>query len=230
VRAAAIIAALGAAIVLGACGSPAALVLGLLPPGTFTSLLGNMESVSEPNRRKLAELEKNGDWRGIADFAGQNLQRDPQNAEWWMVRGFAFTQIGELQPAVESFQEAVRFEPSEMTAWHLLAETQRAMKQPDRAVRTLEAALRVNQDNATTWYLLGESYHDLGNYERAAQSYTAALTRDSRNSSAWYGLAVANYRLGRKSETDAALAGLRRVNPQLADKVTAQMAAQPAPR
>lgn len=189
-----------------------------------------MESVSEPNRRKLAELEQKGDWRGIADFAGQNLQRDSQNAEWWLVRGFAFTQMGELQPAIESFQEAVRFEPSEMVGWHLLAETQRAAKQPDRAVRTLEAALRVTQDNATTWYLLGESYHDLGNYERAAQAYTAALTRDSRNANAWYGLAVANYRLGRKQETDAALAGLRRVNPQLADKVTAQMAAQPAPR
>jgi tetratricopeptide (TPR) repeat protein len=205
-------------------------VLGLLPPGTFSTLLSNMDSVSEPNRQKLAELSQKNDWRGIADFAGENLKRDPQNAEWWMVRGFAFTQIGEYQPAIESFQEAVRFEPSEMAGWHLLAETQRAAKQPDRAARTLEAALRVSQDNATTWYLLGLAYYDAGNFDRAAQAYTAALTRDSRNANAWYGLAVSNFRLGRKQETDAAIAGLRRLNPQLADQVVAAMANQPAPR
>lgn len=205
------------------------MALSLLPDGTFSALLGNMQTVSEPNRVKLAELEQKGDWQGIADFAQQNTARDPQNAEWWNVRGYAFLRLSQYPLAAESFREAVRFEPSDMTGWHLLAESYRLMKQPERAVRTVEAALRVSQDDPTTWYLLGESYHDLGRWDRAAQAYQQTLNRDSRNVGAWYGLTVVSYRMGRKAETDAALAGLRRLDAQLADKVAAQMAAGPAP-
>jgi tetratricopeptide (TPR) repeat protein len=210
---------------LSACGHPALMALSLLPDGTFSALLGNMQSVSEPNRRVLAEMEKKGDWQGIADFAAQNLSRDTQNAEWWLVRGYAFLRLEQFPNAAESFQQAVRYEPGEIAGWQLLGETYRLMKQPERAVRTMEAALRVSQDDASTWFILGEAYHDLGRYDRAAFAYQQTLSRNSRNVEAWYGLTVANYRLGNKAETDAALAGLRRLDPQLADKVAAQMAA-----
>jgi tetratricopeptide (TPR) repeat protein len=201
------------------------MALGLLPDGTFNALLGNMQSVSEPNRKRLAELERKGDWQGIADFAQQSLARDTQNAEWWVVRGYAFLRLEQFPRAAESFQEAVRYEPGEIVGWQLLGETYRLMKEPERAVRTMEAALRVSQDDATSWFILAEAYHDLGRFDRAATAYQQALNRDSRNVNAWYGLTVANYRLGRKQDTDAALAGLRRLDPQLADKVAAQMAA-----
>jgi tetratricopeptide (TPR) repeat protein len=200
------------------------MALSLLPQGTFTTLLNNMSTASDPNRKRLAEMEQKGDWQGIADFAQENLAKDSQNAEWWMMRGYAFIRMEQFPRAAESFQEAVRFEPNEMLGWHLLAETYRLMKQPERAVRTLDAALRVSQDSPTTWYLMGESLHDLERYDRAAQAYQQAINRDSRNVGAWYGLTVVNYRLGRKADTDAALAGLRRLDPQLADRVTAQIA------
>lgn len=205
------------------------IALSLLPDGTFSTLLGNMTSVSDKNRQTLAELEKKGDWRGIAEFAAVNLQKDPQNPDWWIVRGFAHAQLKEFPRAVECFQEAVRVQPTEMDGWHLLAEAHRAMKQPERAVRALDAALRVNEEFAMTWFLLGESYHDLNRYDRAALAYQQALNRDPKFVDAWYGLTVANYRMGRKRETAEALAGLRRLNPELADRVAAQMAAAPAP-
>lgn len=214
---------------MAACGHPALMALSLLPDGTFSTLLGNMQTASEPVRKRLMELEQKGDWQGIADFAQQNLARDPQNAEWWLMRGYAFLRLEQYPTAAESFQQAVRYEPAEMVGWNLLGETYRLMKQPDRAVRTMESALRVSQDDPSSWFILGEALHDLGRYDRAAQAYQQTLNRDSRNVNAWYGLTVVNYRMGKKAETDAALAGLRRLDPQLADKVTAQMAAGAAP-
>jgi predicted Zn-dependent protease len=145
------------------------------------------------------------------------------------MRGYAFLRLEQYPTAAESFQQAVRYEPAEMIGWNLLGETYRLMKQPDRAVRTMEAALRVSQDDPSSWFILGEALHDLGRYDRAAQAYQQTLNRDSRNVNAWYGLTIVNYRMGKKAETDAALAGLRRLDPQLADKVTAQMAAGAAP-
>ena len=60
--------------------SPAAqLLIGLLPEGTFTTLLNNMKGVSEPNRDRLAALEEKGDWNGVAQFAQENIAIDPFN-------------------------------------------------------------------------------------------------------------------------------------------------------
>lgn len=223
-RAAAAVALVVAFAVLAACSHPAAMILSLLPDGTFSTLLSHMETVTDKNRATLAELEKKGDWRGIAEYAAVNLTKDPQNADWWIVRGFAYAQLKEFPRAAECFQEAVRAQPTEMDGWHLLAESYRAMKQPDRAVRTLDAALRINEEFAMTWFLLGESHHDLNRYDRAAQAYQQAINRDPRFVDAWYGLTVTNYRMGRKRETEEALAGLRRLDPQLAERVAAQIA------
>jgi len=78
-------------LALAACMSPqASLLLSLLPEGTFTTLLTNMRGVTEPNREQLAALEQKGDWKGIAEFAQANSRRDPQNADWWLVSGYAY--------------------------------------------------------------------------------------------------------------------------------------------
>ena len=63
--------------------------MALIPDGTFTTLLKNMQGVSAPNQEKLAALEKKGDWAGIVQFAQENLQRDPHNADWWIIAGYA---------------------------------------------------------------------------------------------------------------------------------------------
>ena len=55
-------------LALSGCASPyAGLLMALIPDGTFTTLLKNMQGVSTPNQEKLAALEKKGDgpesWR-----------------------------------------------------------------------------------------------------------------------------------------------------------------------
>jgi tetratricopeptide (TPR) repeat protein len=210
------------AVSLAACLSPqAGLLLGLLPEDTFATLLTNLRGVSEPNREKLAALERRGDWRGIAEFAQAERRRDPHNADWWLVSGYAYSQLGEYQRAADEFQQAVRLGPEDITAWNLLAQSQRSLGQPERAVRTLEAALRVSQDSAMTWYLLGESYSDLKRPERAVGYYERAVEREPKFAEAVYGLGVAYARLGRKREFDATLRYLQKLDPPAAEKLAA---------
>jgi tetratricopeptide (TPR) repeat protein len=215
-------------LALAACLSPqASLLLSLLPEGTFTTLLTNMRGVTEPNREQLAALEQKGDWKGIAEFAQANSRRDPQNADWWLVSGYAYSQLGQYPRAAEHFQQAVRLSPEDITAWNLLAQSYRSLGQPERAIRTLDTALRVTQDSAMTWYLLAESYSDLKRPERAVGFYERAVEREPKFTKAVYGLGVSYARLGRKTEFDATVQHLQKLDPQAAQQLAATPLARP---
>jgi tetratricopeptide (TPR) repeat protein len=210
------------ALALAGCISPqASALLGLLPEGTFTTLLNNMRGVSEPNRERLAALEEKGDWNGIAEFAQAQRGRDPHNADWWVISGYAYSQLARYEQAAEHFRQAVRISPEDITGWNLLAQSYRSLRQPERAIRTLEAALRMTQDSAMTWYLLGESYTDLQRPERAVGFYERAVEREPKFAEAVYALGVTYARLGRKTEFDATVQLLKKLDPQAAQKLAA---------
>jgi tetratricopeptide (TPR) repeat protein len=209
---------------LSGCVNPYVnLALALIPDGTFTTLLKNMQGVSTPNQEKLAALEQKGDWAGILEFAQQNLSRDPHNADWWIITGYAYSQLKQYQRAADAFQQAIRLEPQDITSWNLLAQAQRSLGQPERAIRTLDNALRINRDSPMTYYLLGESFSDLKRPERAVGFYEEAVQRNPKFPQAVYGLGVAYAQLGRKTEFDATVDLLKKMDPQAA----AQLAATP---
>jgi tetratricopeptide (TPR) repeat protein len=214
------VAALALAAALAGCLSPtASLILSLLPEGTFTTLLNNMKGVSEPNRDKLAALEQKGDWNAVARFAQENMATDPTNADWRVVAGYAYAQLGQFDRAVDQFQHAVRLSPDDITAWNLLAQSYRAMGQPERAIRTLDSALRINQDSPITYYLLGASFSDLKRPDRAVGFYEQAIQRNPQFPEALYGAGLAYAQLGRRSEFEFSVQRLRAINPAAAERL-----------
>ena len=207
------------AVSFAGCTPQAVLLLSLVPEGTFETVLANMQGVSEPNRAKLEALEKKGDWKGIAQFAEDNIAREPRDPDWWVVAGYAYSRLGDHQRAAERFQEAVRLSPDEIVGWNLLAQEQRSMGQPERAIRTLDSALRVSRDSPVTYYLLGESFSDLKRPNRAVEFYLQAIERDPRFVEAVYALGLAYARLGRKTDFDDALKHLQSLDPTAAKQL-----------
>ena len=155
----------------------------------------------------------------FAQFAQENIVIDPTNADWRVVAGFAYTQLGQYERAADQFQHAVRISPDDISAWNLLAQSYRAMGQPERAIRTLDSALRINQDSPVTYFLLGESFSDLKRYDRAVGFYEQALQRNPQFAEAVFGAGVAYARLGRRAEWEIAVQQLRKMNPPLAERL-----------
>ena len=204
---------------LTACTPQAALIASLLPPGTINLMLGNLERVSDENRRRVAELEQRGDWHGLASFAERSLATDRSNADWWLVAGYARSQLRDHAAATKAYQEVLRLEPDNPAGWHLLAQTHRAAGDATRAVNVLEHALLALRDSPLTYYLLGETYADLARYDEAAASYRSAVKIEERFPAAWFGLAKAYERLGRVTEARAAQAQLEKLDPRLAQRL-----------
>jgi tetratricopeptide (TPR) repeat protein len=212
------------AIALAGCTPQEHLLMALIPDGTFPMLLSHLEKTSDTNRRRLAELDARGDWHGMVKFAGENLARDPSNSDWWMVKGYAYTQLKLHRQAAECYSEMVRLAPDDMVGWNLLAESQRAMGQSARAVQTLDNALLIRRDSPATWFVLGESYSDLGRDAPAAQAYRQAVQLNRSFAQAWYGLGRVYARQGYKADFEQVVQTLERLNPALAQQLAKEQA------
>lgn len=211
--------------VLAACTPQSALLMSALPAGTVPVLLSHLQGVDDSNRRRIAELESRGDWQGLAQFAEENLARDRNNADWWLVAGYAYSQLGSHARAAQCFSEMVRLAPDDMLSWNLLAQSYRAGGEPARAVQVLNSAVLVRRDVPATWFLLGESYSDLGRFDPAAAAYREAVQLDGRFTPAWLGLGRAYARLGRAAEYEQVRKTLEALDPAAAR----ELAAAPSP-
>ena len=98
-----------------ACTPQQALISALVPDGTASLLLSHMEGVADANRQRVAELEKQGDWAGLAKFAEDNIAKDAFSAEWRMVAGYACSRLRDYPRAMAHFSELVRIAPDDAT-------------------------------------------------------------------------------------------------------------------
>lgn len=206
-----------------ACTPQQMLLNALVPDGTASVLLGHMQGVPDANRQRVAELEKQGDWAGLAKFAEDNIAKDAFSAEWRVVAGYARSQLRDYPRAIAHFSELVRMAPDDATGYHFLAETQRAAGQPERAVTTLERALLVVRESPVTYQLLGEANSDLTRYVPAASAYRRALAIDPNYGDAWFGLGRASLRLARNADAREALLALEQMRSPRAAELRALM-------
>lgn len=214
-----IIVALALAVLTSACTPKVALLTALLPRNTVNIMLGNLERVPDENRGRVAELQQAGRWSELATFAEAELAKNRANADWWLIAGYANSQMLQHRRAAEAYNEVVRLEPDNGAGWHLLAQSYRAAGEPARAVRVLENARYALRDSPLTPYLLGESYTDLGRHELAVPAYREALKIDERFPAAWFALGMSYARLGRPNEAREAELRLDKLDPALAQRL-----------
>ena len=210
------------ALALTGCTLQQNLLMSLIPDGTFPILLSHLEQTSDVNRRRLAELDAQRDWNGMVKFAEENLDKDRSNSDWWMVKGYAYTQLKEHRNAAECYSEMVRLTPDSMLGWNLLAQSQRAEGQIERSIQTLDNALLIRRDSPPTWFMLGASYYDLGRDPEAARAYREAVRLDRDFAEAWYGLGRVYARQGNRADFERVVQTLARLNPPLAQRLAKQ--------
>jgi predicted Zn-dependent protease len=230
-REAALLRLLGAALALSlfaGCITPQGMLASaLIPDGTASVLLSHLQQEEEGNRKLVAQLEAKKDWEGLVKLSEQNLKTDSHNTVWYLIAGYAHTQLGRHQRAADSYTEFVRQSPDDPLGWKLLAQSLRDAKQPERAVQALNNSLRIRDGTAETYFLLGESYSDLNRDLPAASAYREAVKRNNELAQAWFGLGRASARLNRRPDFDAALKALENLKSPLAQQL---VELRPGPR
>ncbi|MEI6300813.1 MAG: tetratricopeptide repeat protein [Betaproteobacteria bacterium] len=205
--------ALGAAV--SGCAALGMLNTGLAVIDSLSKLSGH---VADANVQAIGELEAKKDWPGMLKMANASIAKDSNNPDWWLIAGYAHTQMGQHQQAIPCYQTTIRLSPDDLYPWNLLAQSYRATNQAEMAIRTLDRALLIKDGTATTYFLLGESYRDMNLYVHAIPNYAKAIETDPKLAEAWYAMGVSYARLGKRAELPAIHAQLARIDPPLADQ------------
>jgi superkiller protein 3 len=132
-----------------------------------------------------------------AAVAGEELDRNPDNASAWFVKGSAYYSLdlngSYLQPNARSF-------------YRYMAEA------------SLKNATRLNPDNDIAWKELGSLYLMNFNYTASEDAYRRSLALNPANDGAWYGLAYVYELDGRTADRVSTIeSGIARVpgSPEL---------------
>ena len=173
-------------------------------------------------------MEARKDWDGLAKLAEENLAKDRKNAGWWFVAGYAHSQAGRHQRAIECYREMVRLAPDDMVGWSILAQSYRDAEAAAAGGADAQQRARGAQGHVPPiWFLLGESYADLGRDLRGRRRTARRSSWTANSPQAWFGLGRASARLGRRTDYESALKALERLDPALA-KELAEL--RPGPR
>jgi tetratricopeptide (TPR) repeat protein len=171
---------------------------------------------------RIVELEQKQDWTRMLELAQAQLQREPDHADWWFLRGYALSRQGQHAAAIESYQQALRISPEDEGSWLALGKSQSELGRPEQAAQAYRQALRYRPESAQVYLALAELYLRQGQPDLALPNYRESVRYDPDLEPAWYGLASAYQRTGQRERRDQALQGLRRLDPAAADQFEKQ--------
>jgi tetratricopeptide (TPR) repeat protein len=205
-------AALVAAVVL-LCGCAETQFLTPVSP-----LLGAPLSIrirDDDARRKIAELERKGDWQTLAILAAQVSARDPADEDWLVILGYARLEAGDYRQAIDVLRQAAERVPEDVDPRNLQGEALRLSGQSEQAIQVLERSVMSHPNSPAGWFLLGEAYSDARRLERARAAYSESVRIEPEYGMGWFGLAGILARVGPRGEYEEVLKRLKAVNPEL---------------
>lgn len=150
-------------------------------------ILGGRED-RKTTRFKVAYEEPSGDEQADFDkMLSQFKEKVSENLDAGDVRahydlGTAYKEMGLLEEAISSFQQALRASSTHLPTYEQMGQTFLEMGQPEAAVRTLERALRlgstVEDDFVGIYYYLARAFEALDNKASAVEYYDRVFALD----------------------------------------------------
>ena len=126
---------------------------------------------SSSDKREVADLHKKSDWSGLEKLADSKLNADPNNADWWIQKGFANLKLGNWVEAERGYKEAVRLQPSSYIAINDLGVVYQSQSRIQDALDQYLAALKVKPDYPLSMGNAAAMQYRLGHPELAWDIY-----------------------------------------------------------
>ncbi|KAG9231411.1 tetratricopeptide [Amylocarpus encephaloides] len=178
------------------------------------------------------------------NMAGPPQQQQPQqyqppvqqvtlNEVVWLQIGSCFEVLGNLESAIESYEQALRLNPRSIAAMNAISCILRAQEQFHKAVEYLQNILKLDGNNGDVWGSLGHCYLMMDDLQQAYSAYQQALyhLRDPKASDRalppclpalankaqepklWYGIGILYDRYGSLEHAEEAFSQVMRMQP-----------------
>ncbi|HUI76583.1 MAG TPA: tetratricopeptide repeat protein [Bryobacteraceae bacterium] len=131
--------------------------------------------------------------RAVVQAAHQQAAAQPSSGQASGRLGMVLHAHSLYQPAMLSYQRAIRLEPKEFAWRYYLALVLQQISQPDKALEAFSAALRIRPDYAPAVLRRGDLLFQMGRFQESAAAYESVLAKDPASADALYGLGRVRY-------------------------------------
>ena len=131
--------------------------------------------------------------------------------------GFAYSNIGRYQDALESCKQTIKIKPDFAETHYNLGVTYGKLGRYQNAIESYQQAIRIDPNYAEAHSNLGITYGKLGRYQDEIESYKQAIRIKPDYADAHYNLGVAYYKLGRYQDALESYKQAIKYNPDLAE-------------
>jgi tetratricopeptide (TPR) repeat protein len=137
------------------------------------------------------------------NFLQQEVWKQPQDANAYMVLGNALARKQRYNEAADAFKSALAINPDLDEANHALGAISFNQKNYDGALVYFKKRLESAPKDSMRLYDLGNVYMQMKQYDKAAGAYNEAIDNSEAFAEAHYNLAVCYIHTGRKAEVEA---------------------------
>lgn len=138
-----------------------------------------------------ARLDAAADDQARLEILTEMATERPDDAAVQFQLGNVLYDLGQLEPAIEAYRQAIVLDDQLVGAYVNLGSAQDELGRLDDAMSSYEAALRLSPDDPRTLCNLGGVYFQKRRYEKAVDLFQQALASDPQSQLAHYNLAIA---------------------------------------
>jgi Trypsin-like peptidase domain/TPR repeat/Tetratricopeptide repeat len=116
-----------------------------------------------------------GNFEGaIADYT-EAIRLNPNNAEAFNARGYAYFKLQQYSKAISDNTEAIRLQPNNSMTYVVRSVAYRGLGEYEKAIADCTEAIRLIPINSLAYVFRGNAYCDLGEYGKAISDYTESI-------------------------------------------------------
>ncbi|PTU19439.1 hypothetical protein P175DRAFT_0510699 [Aspergillus ochraceoroseus IBT 24754] len=138
------------------------------------------------------------------------------NEQVWLQIGSLTELMGELDAAMNAYEQALRHNQWSIPAMNAISSILRTREQFPKAIEYLQNILKLDPTSGETWGSLGHCHLMMDNLQEAYTSYQQALyhLRDPKEPKLWYGIGILYDRYGSLDHAEEAFSQVMRMAPE----------------
>ncbi len=141
-----------------------------------------------------------GDYKASIAFSKNALKVQPGHAGALSNLGFAYSESGDLERALECYYQAIESEPAHAGAHYNLACLMQSRGQLDEAISHFEKSIEIRPDHYLSYARLADTCLKINEYERALQCFEKARALRPEEAETHHNVSFVLRKLGRLSD------------------------------
>lgn len=105
---------------------------------------------------------------------------------WFHEKGLALNRLGQHKEALTCFEQAIKLNPKDHTAWHRKGIELNALERYNDALRSFQTAIEIDRRDHYAWNHRAIALREQGRYEEALRSCEEALKLNRNYTFGWY--------------------------------------------